>query len=195
MTGKKITLSSAMRARDVSRPPEDPSDATGSAPYGEDRPLRPEEPRGAASASDPGDATGSAPVDGQREALPAAGGAPYGGDRSLRREDPRGAASASDPGDAAAGSPAYGGDSSLRREKSRGAASASERAQARILGGAGMVAAGTPEAKREGSSQAQPDGAAPSPSGQGVWGIGVYPPGNSVYPPGKKRRTRKRRAG
>jgi hypothetical protein len=125
MTGKKITLSAAMRARDVSRP-------------------HPEFPEDAAQSTEP--------------ASDAAASAPYDGEHATRSER--------------------------------------QRAQLRaILGGAGMVAVGTPEAEREGSSQAQPDGTVPSPSGQGVRGIGVYPPGKSVYPPENRRtRHRKRRA-
>ena len=153
MTGMKITLSAAMRARDVSRPYSDEAEL----PEGTDG--------------------GSAP---RGDAV--AGGGPSGGDRSRRRGKPRGAASASEPGDAAELAP-DGGNRPARRGDPRGAASASERAQARF-----GQAREAPEAKREGSRAAQVEGTAPSPGGQGVRGIGVYPPGN------KRTRRRKRRA-
>jgi hypothetical protein len=158
MTGKKITLSAAMRARDVSRPVTEHPEQANAVPQ--------------------------APVAQPGSAAQDAGGEP------ARRGEP-----ASQPGDAVVGSARYGENWLLRRKAPRGAASVSERAQARILGGAGMEAAGAPEAKREGLSQAQPDDTAPSPSKQGVRGIGVYPPEeNSADPPVSKRtRHRKRR--
>jgi hypothetical protein len=107
MTGKKITLSAAMRARDVSRPPED-ADAG---------------PAGRDERAEPGDAEpGSAPfgeMHPRRSELTGGENESFGENRSLRPGEPRGAASGSERAQARFGQTR--GAPEAKREGSRAA--------------------------------------------------------------------------